>query len=119
MNASSMSYYYKAGTRFECMKKGFGAGTHIEIKKKLPSESLQQIKYVGKIYENNFKGQHINNLKQLRKVCSQKKSSKEIEVLLKKIFSKKGGGIDKRAYNSTVLYLVKIGVRHIPNCSKI
>jgi len=54
--AGDDKYYYKTGDRYECMQKGFGAGMHTERKKNLPENSLQQIKYVGDVYEKKFKG---------------------------------------------------------------
>lgn len=110
-------YYYRFGTRSECLKKGFGAGTHIERKAGLSDDSLQQIKYVGPVHEKNFKRHGIASLTQL--LTRYKKHSSGIEDELSDILRKKGGGLDKRAYNSTLLYLHRHGVSKLPQCKKI
>lgn len=112
------SVYYKTGSRYECMKKGFGAGTHIERKANLSPSSLQQIKYLGEIYENSFANMGIKNLNQL--VSQMKvKTSTEISSILKRALTKKNGVLDTKAYNSTVLYLHRHGVSSSPPCQKI
>jgi hypothetical protein len=111
-------FYFRFGTRSECLKKGIGAGTHIERKTKLPDSSLQQIKYVGEIHEANFKRAGIKTVTELVRYAKGK-SSDEIEEELMSILTKKGGGLDKRAYNSTLLYLYRHGVGNLPPCRKI
>lgn len=110
-------YYYRFGTRSECLKKGFGAGTHIERKSGLPDDSLQQIKYVGPVHEKNFKRHGISSLTQL--TARYRSSKVNVEKELSDILKKKGGGLDKRAYNSTLLYLHRHGVSKLPQCKKI
>lgn len=112
------SIYYKTGTRYECMKKGFGAGTHIERNSNLPTTSLQQIKYVGEKHEAEFKKAGINNIPQL--VAQMKlKTTAEAGVILKRVLAKSNGVLDVKAYNSTTLYLYKHGVASAPACQKI
>ncbi len=111
-------YYHKTGTRYECMKKGFGAGMYSEKKKNLPQDSLQHIKYVGDVFEQKFKLKGINNTKKLRRELS-KKTSHEMAAILKGVFTRKGGVVDKRAYNSTVVYLYQHGIGNVPKCMKI
>lgn len=112
--------YVRTGTRFECMKKGFGAGTHIERKSNLPSNSLQQIKYVGEKHEKGFKKSGISNTDALTKAMS-KKNSAEIEAMLKKVLTKSDGKVDYKAYNCTILWLYRhgIGGEKLPACKKI
>lgn len=112
------TYYYKTGDRYECVQKGFGAGMHTERKKNLSKNSLQQIKYVGDVYESRFKANGINTLSALREHLS-KKTSTQIEKILKKIFIRKGGSIDSRAYNSTIIYLYHHGNTTVPRCLRI
>ena len=112
------TYYTHKGNRYECMKKGFGAGMYTEGKKNLPVNSLQQIKYVGDVYQENFKENGIKNLSSLKKTMS-KKTPKQIQKILITVFTKNGGSIDKRAYNSTILYLYRNGIKNVPKCSKI
>ena len=111
-------YYYKTGSRYECMQKGFGSGMYSEKSKLLPEYSLQHIKYVGETYEKRFKSKGVNDTVQLITFVRDQ-SVEEIEGLLSRIFAKKGGGIDKRAYNSTLMYLYHNGNHLLPKCHKI
>jgi len=110
--------YYKIGTRYECMKKGIGAGMHIERNESLPIDSLQQIKYVGEKHELAFKRAGIKTISSLIREMKGR-TSKEMEVILKKILSKSDGVVDGRAYNHVVLYLYKHGIANVPQCKKI
>jgi len=110
--------YYKTGTRYECMKRGFGAGTYTERGLNLPVTSLQKIKYVGPTYEQNFKKAGIKTLAQLVTQAGPKTSA-QIKVMLEKILSRENGVLDSRAYNSTVMYLHRHGVSNLPSCHKI
>jgi hypothetical protein len=112
------TYYFKTGTRYECMKKGFGAGTHIERKNNLSPKSLQQIKYVGEKHEADFKKAGINSTDALVKEMRVKTSS-EIASILKRILTKANGVLDTKAYNSTLLYLYKHGNGGLPACQKL
>jgi hypothetical protein len=114
------SIYVRRGTPNECMMKGFGAGSKIEKLKTLPKNSLQQIKYIGDVHEKKFKGYGIHTTTQLISHIKKMKSSSRVEKLLKNILLKKDGVIDKRAYNSTLLYLYENGVYgNLPSCIKI
>ena len=112
------SYYYKTGTRVECLKKGFGAGTHIEKKSNLPENSLQQIKYVGEKHEKDFIKAGIATKSALLKEM-RKRTTSEIEKILKRILVKSDGVLDAKAYNSTILYLYNNGLGAVPACKKI
>lgn len=111
--------YVRKGTSYECMTKGFGAGAITEKIKKLPLNSLQRIKYVGEIYESNFRKKNINNTDQL--IFHVKPLKKEkLATLLKTVFKKKDGVVDKRAYNSTLIFLYTNGVYiNLPQCTYI
>ncbi len=110
--------YYKTGSRYECMKKGFGAGTYTEKALTRPLSSLQNIKYVGPKYEENFKKAGIKTLAQLVTQTGSKTST-QIKTLLTGILTKENGILDTKAYNSTVLYLHRHGVANRPPCVKI
>ena len=111
--------YIKEGSRFECLQKGFGSGAAVERNKNISRFSLQQIKFVGPVYEENFKKNGIKTTTNLKKYAKTA-SSTDIEKLLQKVFVKKGkAGLDKKAYNSTLLYLYNSGIRHTPLCEKI
>lgn len=112
------SYYYKTGTRHECLQKGFGAGTHIERNNNLPANSLQQIKYVGEKHEKDFKKAGIKTTDDLRKEMRGRTTS-EMEKILKRILVKSDGVLDARAYNCVIVYLYKNGVGAVPACKKI
>lgn len=116
--STSDMYYYKTGTRYECMKKGIGVGIHGERGKNLSENSLQNIKYVGEVYENKFKKYNISTLSEFRK-WAENKSSSQIQTLLNNVFVKKNKILDQRAYNSTLIYLYRHGMSNLPKCSKI
>ncbi len=110
--------YSRTGTRYECLKQGFGAGTHTERKNYLPAKSVQQIKYIGPEHEKNFKAAGIKTTTDLIKQTSSKTSS-QIEILLKRILVKSNGVLDGKSYNCVVLYLYQHGVANVPACKKI
>lgn len=112
------SFYYKTGTRYECMKKGFGAGTYTERKSNLPKHSLQQIKYVGEKHENDFIKAGISNTKDLIKEMS-KKTTTEMEHILKRILTRSDGKLDSKAYNCVIMFLYRNGNASVPHCKKI
>jgi len=117
VNIQNGKKYIKEGTKFECMKKGYGSGMYTEKNKHISQNSLRQIKYVGEEYENRFIQKKILNLDDLRRKVKNSKK-KTIETLLVEIFTKKSGDLDKRAYNATLMYLYTHGVGNIPKCSK-
>lgn len=113
--------YAHTGTPTECLKIGFGAGMHNERSKHLSKDSLQQIKYVGEIYEVKFKKEGIKTIANLLKF-SKDKAKTILQKMLIKVFTRSAnGGLDKRAYNSTLVYLYQHGIAtgNIPKCSKI
>ena len=111
--------YVRKGTPYECLQKGYGAGYHTEKAKHLKLSSLQHIKYVGDLYESNFRAKKINTLTALINRCKTL-SREELKVLLEEVFLKKDGVVDMRAYNSTLLYLYNNGVHdNLPPCTKI
>ncbi len=111
--------YSRAGTRTECMKKGFGVGMYTERKKKLPSTSLQQIKYVGETYEKRFIDSGIEDIPQFVKQMRQA-TSEQIEALLTGVLiNGKTKTLDQRAYNAVMVFLFQHGVSDLPACKRI
>ena len=110
-----LKWYAKTGSRYECMKKGFGAGAASERKKYIPNDSLQQIPYIGDVYERKFKRAGIPDISQLLHEA-ENHNKNSLKSLLQKIFTRKRGGLDKRAYNSTIVFLYQHGIGHIPPC---
>lgn len=110
--------YTRTGTRRECLKKGFGAGVISTRKKTLPTNSLQEIKYIGEKHEASFKRYRITNTQTLLSAFKKNKKA-EISKTLKDILKKKDGNLDIRAYNSVLLYLYNHGFGDLPKCEKI
>lgn len=116
---NDLEYYHHSGSRYECFKKGFGAG--MSSKSRRPREgSLREIKYIGSTYAEKFRRQNIKNLEDLYTYVEKNEIS-QIKKLLDKIFTKSDGNIDSKAYNSTILHLYfeGISVNSLPDCKKI
>ena len=120
---SDMIRYTGPGSRYECMQKGYGAGMYGEKNKGLPKTSLRQIKYVGEVYEANFKRNGISTTTQLiSKLKGQTKAV--IQNTIKKSVTKKGGAVDTRAYNHCLVYLFSHGMngengKMLPPCYRL
>jgi hypothetical protein len=110
--------YTKTGSRYECMKKGFGAGTHTERRDHLPTKSLQTIKYVGEKHEANLKRAGYKDVDVLVREMK-KLPPAEVERVLKRALVKSTGTLDQRAYNCVLVYLYQHGVGSLPACVKI
>lgn len=106
------------GDRYQCMRKGFGAGMYSEIKKLLPKDSLRHIKYVGEYYEDRFKRIGIRNINELV-YRLRSMSATQIRNLLLGVFTNKGGKYDYRSFNSTLMYLYTKKVVDLPSCVEI
>lgn len=114
----SLTRYTGKGTAYQCMKKGIGAGIHQEREKNLPSDSLQRIKYVGPVFEDKFIAAGIRTRAQLKRHIADH-SREHNSAFLHRIFTRTTGGLDKRAFNSTLVYLYNDGKTNIPQCSRI
>lgn len=110
--------YISLGSRNQCMKKGFGAGMYSQINKSIPIYSLQKIKYVGKKYESNFNQENIFTIDQLEEYI-ERHTKNEFKILLKKVFVKSNNILDKKAYNSLLMFMHKRGHNHLPSCKEI
>lgn len=107
--------YTRKGDSYECMKRGFGAGSWSEKKKHLPAKSLQRIKYVGPKFEKNFKNKKINNTDQLvSKLCN--KTANQKKNFLEDIFTRANNTVDYRGYNNVLLFLHMADVGRLPKC---
>lgn len=112
--------YVREGTKDECLQKGFGAGVFSEKAKTLAPSSLQNIKYVGDVYERKFREAGIQTLKQLKDRVED--STKEPnKALISRAVTKKNGRVDSRAYNHVLLWLYQNGVTQtkLPLCHKL
>ena len=114
------SGYSRKGTSYECLKKGFGISDWQHRKKSLSKNSLQQITYIGPVYEENFKKLGITTIPKL--VSTLKTLSKQEKAkILKKACSKKYPDsktrvVDQKAVNSVIIFLHDRGMTGLPNC---
>lgn len=113
--------YVREGTKDECLQKGVGAGVHIERKKSLAANSLQNIKYIGDVFEKRFQDEGIRTTTDL--VARVNRLTKvQVKSLVEKVTTKKNGRIDHRAYNHVLLWLYyegKISQEKLPLCHKL
>jgi len=114
--SNNYSKYIKKGSPSECIKKGIGAGIYIEKKKNLTKNSLQNIPYIGPVFEKNFKSHKITTLSKLEEYIEDSSISK-IKKMLTDVCTKSNGQIDPKAYNSVILYLYYKGHRDLPVCT--
>jgi len=110
--------YSKMGTRNDCLKKGFGAGSNIEKRKTLNQNSLQQIPYVGQKFEEKFISHGINNIDNLLNLLKFKTSNEKKDIL-KIVLKNKDGVLNLKAYNSTIMFLYNKGILNLPECKNI
>lgn len=110
--------YTRAGSSYECMKKGFGAGYYTERNKHLPQNSLEKIKYVGETYVEKFNDNGIHTLPELLKYAKSVTRG-QLQQTLRSILTKKGGIVDERAYNSVLVYLFENGIENPPACTRL
>ena len=107
--------YSKVGTRYECLRSGFGAGMYSEKRKNLSYKSLQQIPYVGPKMEKRLIKRGIADTKQL---LSQMRmlSGPGKKAILSSTLKNSDGKLNSFAYNSVIMYLYQNGVLNLPNC---
>ena len=110
--------YISFGTRFQCMKKGFGAGLNSHLKKGVPNYSLKNIKYIGEKYESNFENENIFTINQLAEYI-ERHTKRELKELLKRVLIKSNNILDKKAYNSLLMFMYKAGHHNLPSCKTI
>ena len=110
--------YSRKGTPYECLKKGFGIADWEHRKKNLPKLSLQQIMYIGPVYEKNFKKQKIYSITGLLKKVAGI-TAKEKKTIIVKGCMRSSGAVDQKAFNSIVLFLHDHGVTNLPSCKLV
>lgn len=118
--STNNSVYTEKGTPYTCLRKGVGFGMNEEKKKHLLKYSLQHIPYIGPIYDDNFINLDIKSTAQLLKYAKSH-TKEEIEELLDAVFTKSNSVIDRKAYNSTLMYLYEHGIndKKLPTCIKM
>ncbi len=107
--------YSRKGTRYECLKKGYGTADWEHRKKNLTKTSLQQIIYIGPVYEANFRKKKIYSITSLIKK-TENLSVKEKREVIAAGCKRKNGSVDQRAFNAVVLFLHERGVKNLPAC---
>jgi hypothetical protein len=107
--------YSRKGTGYECLQKGVGIAQWEHRKKTLSIISLQQLTYIGPVYEANFKKQKITSLPTLVKKLKNK-SAADKHRIIRKACTRKDQSVDQRAVNSVLLFLYTRGTTSLPNC---
>ena len=107
--------YSRKGTPYGCLKKGIGVANWEHRKKSLSKTSLQQIPYVGPVFEANFKKKQIYSITSLVNKL-QGLSAKEKRGVVVAACKRKNGSLDQRAFNGVVLFLHGRGVKNLPSC---
>ena len=75
--------YSRKGSRAECLKRGFGAAMWAQKKKDLSRNSLQQISYIGPVYEKNFKRLKLGTIPKLIDELSNKTAAQKKDIITK------------------------------------
>ncbi len=96
--------YSEAGTPFQCLRKGFGAGSGIERNKYLPSNDLHRIPYLRPAYIAQLNGSNINTLTDLRNHFVDLTRERQRQFL-ERVTRKLNGEVDTKAYDSILNYL--------------
>lgn len=112
---TSTTKYSRRGTSHECLKKGFGIGSWDQRKKDLSKNNLQQIIYIGPVYESNFKRAGVKTIPDLLKKCKAMTAA-EKKKLITRGCKRKNGTVDQKAFNSVVLFLHDHGQKRLPSC---
>jgi hypothetical protein len=113
--------YSRMGSRTECLKKGFGMAVALNNKKSAPPSSLQNINYIGPVYEANFIKKRIKTIQSLVNKA-QTMTKPDLLQLLNTACTKKDNRIDHRAVNSIILFLhdnAGIPAKKLPSCKII
>jgi hypothetical protein len=109
--------YSRVGTRSECLKKGFGAGLAQERSKGLRRTSLQNIDYIGPVYDANFRQRGVATLARLLTVLRPLPNPQK-RAFLERGCTKKNGAIDQKAVNALIIYLHDNGL-DVPVCQVV
>ena len=107
--------YSRRGTAYECLKKGYGIADWEHRKKSLSKTSLQQIPYIGPVFEENFKKRKIYSTTSLVSRLSTLPVEEKRKIILAAC-KRKNGSTDQRAFNSIVLFLHEQKIKNLPSC---
>lgn len=110
-------YYSRIGTKTECMRKGVGVGMHKEIDKTLDTTSLRRIKYVNEKHEKRFQDNGINNSEALLD-WGVIHSEEDMRNMFVEVFTT-NGVLNKKAFNSVLMYMHAGHVNNLPSCEII
>lgn len=108
-------FYNREGTRYECLKSGFGAGK--ASADEVSRQSLRSIKYIGEYYEDKFKRKKVNTVAGLKRKAENLGKAK-FKKFLVSVLKRKDGAKDTKAYNSVLIHLDDMGVKELPKCHK-
>ena len=107
--------YSRKGTTSECLRRGFGAAAWAQKKGSLSRNNLQQISYIGPVYEKNFKKLKITTILKLLQEMAGKTAEQKKDIIIKAC-TRKNKTVDHRAVNSVILYLHDHNISDLPNC---
>lgn len=115
---TSSTKYSRHGTPHECMKRGYGMGSWTEVSKQLPPNSVRHIRYIGPVYEENFRRYGMSSLNRVVTKFSGL-TAQEKNILLRKCCRKRNNIVDLKAYNFVLLFLHSKGVKNLPSCKVV
>ena len=107
--------YSRAGSRQECLQRGFGIADAQNRLKRLRPNSLQNIVYIGDTYDQNFRKKGIRTLAGLQTKMKSLGANQKLDFL-RKILIKKNKVVDQKAINSVIMWLHSKGVGNLPGC---
>lgn len=110
--------YIGPGDSYQCMQKGYGAAQARENRKRLTVTSLQNIRYVGPKFEENFRREGISTIAQLISYV-RNHTVAQSQSMLERVFRNANGRLNGKGFNSTLLYLYKNGNDRLPQCVDI
>jgi hypothetical protein len=116
--SSDYNRYTRRGTAYECLRKGIGVGIYQEKDRRNKRDSLRNIRYVGTYYADRFKDERIRDIPALKRRVG-RMTEGGIKRLIERVATNRSGNIDKRTYNSVILYLYRAGHRNVPRCKRI
>lgn len=110
-NFDAPAVYTRYGSRFECMKKGYGAGAAIEKNKHLPPNDVQNVMYIGDRYAQRLDSiMNIKTFNDLRGVYNRKTSKSSFDAQLKRVFVNSKMQFDTRPYNALLAWMYYDGL---------
>ena len=107
--------YSRRGAAYECLQRGFGVADWQHRKTNMSKTSLQQIPYIGPVFEANFKRNQIYSITSLINKLD-KLSATEKRKIITACCKRKNGSTDQRAFNGIVLFLYEHKMKNLPSC---